>query len=291
MSNIRKTIFDLERRCNLPAEFENIQTDLKRTNISSNVIKRTRLYLLLDDCIKLWPYREAATDINTYADSHGFLHYSDTDDDKMLYYLELYLNLLHFAPSYEERFARTFDLTWMDGSTIDLECKRCIENIEFLLERLNMRVRKIDAKPTPQYVISKRDAQVDAVIEAVPALSEALLSYLDYRNRNDETAKKAVLKAIADYLEDRHKSKYYKGTMYASLEDNLFTVFNKVGIRHGDKKQWQLRKPARMKLYDQTFKAAIHLLQMEDVKGFNDTVSDLKKGQAESAETKGNNMD
>ena len=290
MSNIRKTIFDLERRCNLPAEFENIQTDLKRTTISSNVIKRTRLYLLLDDCIKLWPYREAATDINTYADSHGFLHYSDTDDDKMLYYLELYLNLLHFAPSYEERFARTFDLTWMDGSTIDLECKRCIENIEFLLERLNMRVRKKDAKPTPQYVISKRDAQVDAVIEAVPDLSEALLSYLDIRNQNDMGVKEAVLKVIADYLEDRHRENYYKGTMNSGLERDLFTVFNNVDVRHSGKKQWKLRKPAQMKLYDQTFKAAIHLLQMEDVKSFINTVSDLKKKHAESVEAKGNNM-
>ncbi len=39
-----------------------------------------------------------------------------------------------------------------------------------------------------------------------------------------------------------------------------------------------------MRLYDQTFKAAIHLMQMEDVKGFNDTVSELKTKQAETAE-------
>lgn len=97
------------------------------------------------------------------------------------------------------------------------------------------------------------------------------------RNQKDEGAKKAILKAIADYLEDRHKSNYYKCTMYSSLENNIFAVFNKFGIRHGDKNQIKLSKPERVKLYDQTFKAVIHLLQMEDIKIFNDTVSKLKE--------------
>ena len=289
MKTSRKTIFDLERRCNLEEEFESIQTDLKRSTFKSRLIKTTTLNGLLENAITLWPYRQGATSIGAYASSHGFLALDEADDQKRLFYLELYINLLYFAPSYERRHAGLYDVTWIDSSTVEMECTRCIENIEFLLEQLNMRVREIDATPIPQYVISKRDAQVDAVLEAVPELSEALLSYLDIRNQNDEAAKKTALKAIADYLEDRHKSKYYRGTMYASLEDNLFTVFNKVGIRHGDKNQWKLRKPARMKLYDQTFKAAIHLLQMEDVKDFNDIVSDLKKKQAELVGANGNN--
>ncbi len=277
MSTSRKTIFDLERRCELSSEFDSIQEDFKRTKIKSKVIKNPTLISLLDDCIKIWPHRQGATSVASYASAHGFLILDAADDLKRLFYLELYINLLQWAPKYEERNASKFDITWLDSSTTRMECNRCIENIVFLLEQLNMQVRTIEEEPFPQYVISKRDAQVDAIIETVPELSDVLLSYLDIRNQKDEDVKKTVLKAIADYLEDRHKSKYYKGTMYASLEDNIFTVFNKVGIRHGDKQQWNLRKPARMKLYDQTFKAAIHLLQMEDVKSFNDTISDLKK--------------
>ena len=142
---------------------------------------------------------------------------------------------------------------------------------------INMRVRRISAKEPPQYVISKRNANVDAVIDAAPELSDALLSYLDVRNQNDEAAKKTVLKAAADYLEDMHKAKHYKGTMYAGLEDAIFIVFNKAGIRHGDKKQWKLKKSERMKLYDQTFKAVIHLLQGEDIDAFRATVKELNQ--------------
>ena len=165
-----------------------------------------------------------------------------------------------------------------DGSsTIVEECARCIENIEYKLEMVNMRVREITTGETPQYVISKRDANVDVVIEAVPELAEALLSYLDVRNRNDENAKKAVLKAIADYLEQKRKDKCYQGTEYNRLCENLFAVFNNATIRHKNSQQWKLKKPERMKLYDQTFKAAIHLMQKEDIDLFNSIVSDLKK--------------
>lgn len=238
---------------------------------------------MLNDCIKTWPYRQGTNSIPSYASAKGFDIFDIDDETEILYNYELFLNLLHWAPTYDQRRVDLFSIN--DSSTIIEECVRCIENIEYKLEMVNMRVREVITGETPQYVISKRDANVDAVIEAVPELSEVLLSYLDVRNRNDEDAKKAVLKTIADYLEDRHKSKYYKETMYASLEDNIFTVFNKAGIRHGDKKQWNLHKPARMKLYDQTFKAVIHLLQMEDVRYFNNTVSDLKKRQNEPAES------
>lgn len=288
MNNSRKTIFDLERRCDLKEEFEQIISDLKATSIGDTVINSRKVFPLLDDSIRTWPYRQGATSIDSFARSHGFLCSKDYSDQEMLFYLELLVNLLYWAPTYDQSLQNPYELDF-GPPLLKMQCTRCIENIEYILEMLNMRVRKINMECTPQYVISKRDSQVDAVIEAVPELSEALLSYLDVRNQKDEDAKKAVLKAIADYLEDRHRSKYYKGTMYASLEDNLFTVFNKVGIRHGDKKQWMLRKPARMKLYDQTFKAAIHLLQMEDVKTFNDTVSDLKKKQEELVGTTGNN--
>ena len=282
MSSSRKTIFDLERRNDLVSDFRFIVADLEKTMVTTKSFGSLSLKQLLNDCIKTWPYRQGANSIPSYASAKGFDIFDIDEETDILYNYELFLNLLHWAPTYDIN--RTAILDINDSSTVHEECDRCIENIEYKLEMVNMRVREITTGDTPQYVISKRDAVVDAVIEAVPELSEALLSYLDVRNKKDEGAKKAILKAIADYLEDRHKTKYYKGTMYASLEGNLFTVFNKVDIRHGDKKQWKLRKPARMKLYDQTFKAAIHLLQMEDVKSFNDTVSDLKKKQTVSAE-------
>lgn len=275
MSSSRKNIFELERRTDLVSDFRFTVTDLEKTNVTTKSLGNLSLKQLLDDSIKTWPYRQGASSIPSYASAKGFDIYDIDDETDILYNYELFLNLLHWAPAYDRNRADMFSFD--DSSTIVEECARCIENIEYKLEMVNMRVREITTEETPQYVISKRDANVDAVIEAVPELSEALLSYLDVRNRNDENAKKAVLKAIADYLEQKRKDKCYQGTEYNRLCENLFAVFNNATIRHKNSQQWKLKKPERMKLYDQTFKAAIHLMQKEDIDLFNSIVSDLKK--------------
>lgn len=287
MSIFRKTIFDLERRNDLVSDFRFTVLDLKKTMVTTKSIGSLSLKELLNDCIKTWPYRQGTNSITSYASAKGFDVFDIDDETNILCNYELFLNLLHWAPTYDAN--RTDWISLDDSSTIREECARCIEDIEYKLEMVNMRVREIAAGEVPQYVISKRDANVDAVIEAVPELSEALLSYLDIRNRNDEEAKKAILKVIADHLEQKRKDKFYKGTEYSQLSEDLFTVFNNASIRHKTDQQWKLRKPERMKLYDQTFKAAIHLMQMEDVKDFNNTVSNLKKKQAELVEAKPKN--
>ena len=275
MSSSRKNIFELERRTDLVSDFRFTVTDLEKTNVITKSLGNMSLKQLINDCIKTWPYRQGASSIPSYASAKGFDIYDIDDETDILYNYELFLNLLHWAPTYDRN--RADMLSFDDSSTIAEECARCIENIEYKLEMVNMRVREITTGETPQYVISKRDANVDAVIEAVPELAEALLSYLDVRNRNDEGAKKAILKAIADYLEQKRKDKCYQGTEYNRLCENLFAVFNNATIRHKNSQQWKLKKPERMKLYDQTFKAAIHLMQKEDIDLFNSIVSDLKK--------------
>lgn len=275
MSSSRKTIFELERRNDLVSDFKFTVVDLEKTMVTTKSFGSLTLKQLLNDCIKTWPYRQGANSIPSYASAKGFDIFDIDEETDILYNYELFLNLLHWAPTYDRNRAEMFSFD--DSSTIVEECVRCIENIEYKLEMVNMRVREITTGETPQYVISKRDADVDAVIESVPELSEALLSYLDVRNRNDENAKKSVLKAIADYLEQKRKDKCYHGTEYNRLCENLFVVFNNASIRHKNSQQWKLKKPERMKLYDQTFKAAIHLMQMEDVKGFNDRVDELKR--------------
>ena len=246
MSSSRKNIFELERRTDLVSDFRFTVTDLEKTNVITKSLGNMSLKQLINDCIKTWPYRQGASSIPSYASAKGFDIYDIDDETDILYNYELFLNLLHWAPTYDRN--RADMLSFDDSSTIVEECARCIENIEYKLEMVNMRVREITTGETPQYVISKRDANVDVVIEAVPELAEALLSYLDVRNRNDENAKKAVLKAIADYLEQKRKDKCYQGTEYNRLCENLFAVFNNATIRHKNSQQWKLKKPERMRL-------------------------------------------
>lgn len=271
----RKTIFDLERRVDLHSEYEEIMLDIEKTCASTKVLSTIKLNDLLNDCIKTWPYRDAAVSITSYAEKHGFNFYDAVSDEDILYAFELMINLFHWAPNYETSRREPFDLGFDDNSTVTQECTRCIENIECILEKLNMCVREIKQDSASKYVISKRDVSVDAAIEAVPELSEVLLSYLDVRNRDDVDAKKAILKTIADYLEPRRYT--YKGTSYAGLCEDLFMVFNTCSIRHSGKDQLKIRKPQRIKLYDQTFRSAIHLLQSEEIGAFKRAVRELKE--------------
>lgn len=265
MNEYRKSIFDLERRIDLAAEYYSILENADET--LKTVMKS----------IRTWPHRQAALSVRSYADGHRFSFDKPRSEEEILYSIELLINLLHWAPEYENKTKWLPDLTIDGGESFDDKCDQYIENIEYILEKSNMHVREIDADTFPQYVIGKRDVDVDTVLEAVPELSEALLSYLDIRNQKDEAAKKEILKRIADYLEPLRNSKKYKGTSYSQLCDDLFTIFNKCKIRHNDKRQWALKKPERMKLYDQTFKAAIHLLQSDEASQFKDTVAELKQ--------------
>ena len=275
MEIARKSIFDLERRCNLLEEYNQIVIDLKST-----FVDKKNLVWVLDRCIRTWPYRQGATNIESFASSHGFSAFNDTSEADILLTLELLINLLYWAPYYEKQCAGPFTLSLGEESETEKECTRCIQNIEYLLERINMRIREKELPQFSQYVISKRNTHVDAAIEAVPQLSDVLLSYLDIRNQKDEDAKKAVLRAIADYLEQKRKDGNYKGTSYNGLCEDLFAVFNNASIRHKNNNQWKLRKPERIKLYDQTFNAAIHLLQKEDVDAFQAEVKRMKESLA-----------
>ena len=257
----RKSIFDLERRITLPEEYANIVSTIKGISI-------------VLECIKTWPYRQASSDIESYANKLGFSAFQASSDDDMLYSMELFLNLLHWVPEHESKTRSPLEIGLEALTPSDIACKSCIEDIEWVLEKINMHVRENNDYSTTMYTIGKRDVDVDAVIEMVPDLSEQLLSYLDVRNQKDETVKRGVLKAIADYLEPKRKK--YNGTPYSGLCDDLFVVFNKCSIRHS-KDQWKLRKIERMKIYDQAFKASIHLIQAEEIKQFKDNTNELKQ--------------
>ena len=164
MNTPRKTIFDLERRNDLATDFRWTVLDLNNTSVTTKSLGSLSLKKLLNDCIRTWPYRQGANSIASYASALGFDIYEAEDETDILYNYELFLNLLHWAPTYDINRADMFSFN--ESSTVNEECTRCIENIEYKLEMVNMRVRTDATKGIPRYVISKRDAQVDAVIEA-----------------------------------------------------------------------------------------------------------------------------
>ena len=262
---LRKSIFDIECRVDLLDEYREIREDMANTKIAINKLKTKTVLAALDESIKDWPYRAGASSILSFMEKRCYdknFKPLFTEEEIVLYYLELYYNLLCWAPEHYESVSDAFDLR-IGQRTISDSLRRFIENISYSLEQCNMRVREIEMSYFPQYIISKRDASVDLTIEAAPELADILLSYLDIRNQRDEKFKKAAIKAIADYLEP--KEKCYRGTGYSSLCSDVFNAYNNLSIRHNNKRQKPVKKGDRIKVYDALFRMSLHLIQKEKI--------------------------
>lgn len=261
----RKSIFDLERRIDLNREILEFETDIKRSTVLVNAMSSRAVINVLNESIQDWPYREGARSVSSYFEKKFYdlnMNLLFSEEERAVFRFELYINLLYWAPSHFNALADPFDFN-LHSIPLDQSLGVFIENITFLLEKINMKVRKIETSVCPKYVITKRDADVDLTIEAAPELSELLLSYLDFRNQNDENFKKNTIKAIADYLEPMRGE--FKGTGYRSLSDDVFKAFNILSIRHNNSKQKEVKQKDRIKLYDALFRMSLHLIQKNRV--------------------------
>ena len=276
VSNRAKTIFDIERKSNLIADFNNLCDDFKKKKIQ----KDYTIMSLIEESICDWEFREGAGNIDLYLNNKQININSSKrspykKEEKIVFTLELYINLLKWAPSHLEK-KKTF-LDSLNFAQVPLEnvLNPYIENIIFILEQINMTVRKKKLKNgSYQYFVNKRDADVDVTLENDPEIAEVLLSYLDIRNSRDLEFKKNALASIARYLEPKKND--YKSTEYYGLYKSLFFAFNKFGIRHNDDKQIQLTQDEQLEIYDRIFRMAVHLIQSSQVKEFNKIIDNYK---------------
>ena len=274
-----KSIFEIESRIDLNEELTTIQNEFSKVEISTGLKDGVIINSLLSEVFKTWPFREGASNMETYMRRKGlsYRNHSDnyTDNEIAIYYFELLVNILYYAIEYESKMPKLPVLFSSNSSSTEVVLHQYLENIEYILEQNNLRIRKEDDSEGVRYFISKRNETVDSVIESNPEIADILLSYLDVRNSNDIDFKKMANRAIADYLEPKEKA--FKGTMYKSLCDTLFFAYNKCNIRHNDGKQIKMTKKQQVTLYDNAFKIALHLLSVEDVKNRQKWIDDFRE--------------
>lgn len=271
----RKSIFELERRSDLHSDYLKLIANLKATLIQTKSKGEKILYRFLDECIQDWPYRQASSSMNEYLSNLGVERQGDEITDT-IFALELLFNLLKWAPTYDSNFSNTFSaLVW--ECDVRQVCDRFIENIIFILEQNNMAVRESGKGALLQFRIYKRRVEVDAALEYAPSIAEVLLSYYDIRNERDEDYKKNTIKYLADYLEPKRDE--FKGTIYKNLSDDVFFVFNRCNIRHNRTDQIKLKKSERMKLYDETFRMCLILIQNSAVAEYRNKINILKNSE------------
>ena len=285
---LRKSIFELERRTNLKEESDVILEYLRKNKVRDSPFSGS-LFNILNQNIKMWKYRGTAFNIEDYLKqinvrlSDQVMPYEDEISDiEILYFFELLLNLIRqtftLIPS------MSFDLflegvvspdkqiyTYEEDSYL-FHIKLVLENVVHTLEQINMTAVKVKDR----IIISKRNPDVDSVLEIEPSLSEVLLEYLDFRNAHDIEFKRMALKQIADYLEPRRKS--YKGTNEDKLCNSLFFAFNNFHIRHNDDNQIPFSSETTLEvMYDKIFIASLHLIRGLSVRDIKNEIDKYKK--------------
>lgn len=276
MDNKRTSIFAIERRKNFPEEYKKFFEDLKTPVVTSSGNK-TSVLEYMNHCIRFWPHRCGAAGLDDYLKSIGVDITNLQNDSDLLLTLELFINLLHWAPKQDfNDDQKNFFSTTFKKDDVQNEVDRLITNAEYILEQCcNMTVREEDDDEFPKYFITKRNANVDVVVEAVPDLAEVLLGYYDIRNADDKSYKERALIAIYGYLEP--KRKMYSGTSCSSICEEFFACMNSLGIRHKTKDQVKIHYTKRNAIYDKLFQMALYVLQYEKVNVFKDEMKVLRE--------------
>lgn len=267
---MRKSIFELERRIVLQDELDRLIRFMQNEAVSADIIgSRQSFYSYMDSAIADWNYRGTAFSIKDYLQSLGVEidNIPYVDDESALITLELFANLINHTIKYIDR---NTSASIYQAKAI---AKKVGENITIILEQINMQLSSVEDR----IIITKRDVDVDSVLELSPDLSTLLLGYMDFRNRNDVVYKKQVLKALADELEPKKKS--FSGTSYSSLYNSVSYAFNNFSIRHNNDCQIEFETEEVIRVYDAVFKMSLQLLRAENVAECKKVIDGYKKAQ------------
>ena len=274
------SIFTIERRQNLKLSFDKFIQDLQSTVTTSNG-KHCKMAIYLNHCIRYWPYRCGAVSIEDYLGGIDVDLGNIQSERDLLLTLELYINLLYWAPKQDQQDNKNYILSYpWKKDAMENEAERLLQNIDYMLEQCcNMSVREINDDIVPMYHITKRNAFVDAAVMAAPVLSDVILGYYDIRNEDDLEYKKTALTGIYAYLEPRRKE--FKELECSSVSEEFFAGMNNFGIRHNTKAQIELYSKKKKSVCDMLFMMAVYVLQTPEVKKYKDTLKELREKKTE----------
>lgn len=262
---MRKSIFDLEIRVNIEKEFKNIKSILFEGNaIYYNGIWYNLYSFLNNEIFPVWKNKGMFIDFDDFLDKMNIdFKSSSCDEGSFLYLIEVLINL----------WSKAIEILDFDDN---LHSKRVIGYMQLslpeIIEKLNYKV--VGSKS--RYTLSKRDADVDSVLDLVPLdCATLLLEYNDIRS-NNINEKKDILKKLDLYIEDNKRD-------YKSLDNVTYNaiqiIVNKMGINHPIKEEpfKSLTVDELLKWYDKCFKLMIHLIRRKEVNSINNECKEFIK--------------
>ena len=135
-----------------------------------------------------------------------------------------------------------------------------IENIPRILEKMNYKIKELDDK----IIITKRNADVDSILENVPEdMASTLLEYNDFRIQDDIKTKQKILKNIDLYIEKNINIKSFD----KELDNAIGTIVNKMGVNHPIKEESykSFTDEQLIEWYDKCFLMMLHAIRTIEV--------------------------
>lgn len=262
---MRMSIFEIENRLNINKEFIKFSNCLfEASTISYNYNLMTLHRFLNTYVFNLWEHRDTFIDFDSYLEHIGIDYnalkcYTPITEESFLNFLELMLNLMTIVKKNFENKNVAFKFL---SAKVESVVKH---NIPLILEKMNY----VSYQDGDKFLIRKRDADVDSILELVPEdIQTLLLSYNDIRNNSIES-KKTILKKIDLFIEKRKGD--YK-SFNAPTYDTIQIIVNKMGINHPLKEKGyvDMTNDELIIWYDKCFKLMIHLIRTEEVNKIND---------------------
>lgn len=252
-----KSIFELENRLNIGKEFEKIMGALQKEQCAVQYktdfgTKRLGSFMVaIDNTVFLkWKYRDTFLSVPEYL---AFLTKNSRGiEESFLLYLEFVLNM-------EELIKHSTDIE------IRSRTKVALENIPLILEKMNYKAEKVEDR----IILTKRDADVDSILEVVPEnIANVLLEYNDFRNQNNIVEKRKMLKNLDLYIEKNIDVKSFD----RELKDSIGTIVNKMGVNHpiNEEPYKSFTDEKLLEWYDKCFLMILHAIRAVKIKEIKD---------------------
>lgn len=262
---MRNSIFDIEIRLDINKEFKKIYRYLHYEGNTTRTLSGYNYSFLgaVDEsAFKHWPYRGTALNCIEYMENIGLYQYyfngrTNINEVDFLYYIEFIFNIYMYSSNMVE--------------IHDENVLAIFNNIYKIVEQLNYQF----IQQKDKYILVKRDADVDSVVDLVDDdIALLLLEYNDFKVVNNIKRKKEILKSIDLYIENdkSHFSKIDKDTY-----NSIGYIMNKFGINHViDDKYKNINEEELLKWYDKCYKLCIHLIRKREIDKINNERKSLE---------------
>ncbi|WP_195318140.1 hypothetical protein [Weissella cibaria] len=265
-----KHIFDIieNQKIDVNREYSNLWHLLLRTNTVNAGYSRMSVYDMLSVEFLQFDFRRGAISISDFLDRVGFWKPRSGEPGPALNLnqLDLFIEVVVLFLTTMRRVNLGFNDGGYDFEEID---EIITENIVNVMAMTNQKLVDMGGN---KYIVIPEDEAVFAATEVVLPEDEetalAMLQYMHYSNKEDVSAKRQILKRLADY--------YERGKKQGLVNDNLGFAFNNLNIRHDNDRQIKKSDKEMIELYDATYREVVYYLLDKSHKQYADKIKELK---------------